>query len=88
MAIQESPIPPQVISIIVTELAKLVIAQRNSGVATLTSAIVASTGRPVSIEDILQITEDISWSLYPDHRNGRYQEWIKTKDEGVKKVQA
>lgn len=72
---------------ILVELHLLVQAQRATQVATLAAAVVAAMGRPVSVGEVLTIQSDLSFSLYADRNNGRYQDWAKTKDERLAKVQ-
>ena len=69
------------------QLQSLVQAQRGTQVATLAAAIIAAMGRPVSVEEVLEIHQDVWFSLYNDANAGRYQEWSKTKAERLAKIQ-
>ena len=57
-------------------------------VAILTSAVVSTTGHPVSIQSVLDIRQDIYWSLHPSHGHSAYEAWAKTKDETLMRTRA
>ncbi len=86
MAIPESPIPPQMVAEIPRQLQMLVTAQRGTEAATLTAAVVAAMGRPVSISEVLEIRQDILFSLYSDHGTAAFQAWRLIKDQKLAKV--
>ena len=82
MAIPPSPIPPEVLYQISGQLEKLVEAQRGTEVATLTGAIIAAMGRPVSLDEVMQIRRDVAFTLYSTlHTTNVYKEW-KEKRKG------
>lgn len=83
-----SPIIGQAAGDVSRQLQLLMQAQRGTQVATLAAAVVAAMGRPVSIAEVLEINNSIWFSLYSDGQHGRYQEWAKTKDERLAKINA
>jgi hypothetical protein len=79
MAIPESPVPS-------IAMAQLTEATKAQVAATLAAAVVASSGKPHSIQQVLDITRDIQFAMYPARGNGVYMEWEKTKDARLSKV--
>jgi hypothetical protein len=61
---------------------------RVSAVATLAASVVGAAGRPVSVKEVLEIQQDIYFSLYSGEvaAHGHYQAWAKTKDARVSKT--
>jgi hypothetical protein len=53
-------------------------------VATLAASIIGNMGRPVSLEEVLKIKNDVYFSLFPSPGHGSYTNWQKTHD--AKKV--
>jgi hypothetical protein len=74
------PPPP---SLVIAQLSEAV---KWQCVATLASAIITASGRPYSIEQALEIAQDIRFALYPEPQAGSYKEWEKTKDERLRKI--
>jgi hypothetical protein len=62
------------------ELGKLVEAMRMAAAASLANAVILSARRPHSIENAVQVLEDVRNSLWPDSSSGRYQTWKKHFD--------
>ena len=54
--------------------------------ATLAAAIVTASGRPHSIQEVLDIAGDIQFALYPAEGYDVYAEWEKTAAERLSKV--
>ena len=54
--------------------------------ATLAAAIITASGRPHSVQQALDIANDIQFAMYPAHGYGHYTEWEKTKAERLNKV--
>ena len=86
MAIPESPLTAAAIAPIIQTLPRIESALQKSSVAVLVAAVVSARGRPTSISEVLQIHEDIFWSIYPTVGQGRYEEWAKTKEDRLNKV--
>jgi hypothetical protein len=76
-----TPISP--LSLALVQLAE---ARKGQTVATLTSAIITASSRPYSIEQALEIAQDIQFALYPGRNFGSYKEWKTTKEERLKKL--
>jgi hypothetical protein len=85
MADPELPPLPAIspVTLVLTQLSE---ARRWQRVATLASAIIIKSGHPYSIEQALEIVQDIYFVLYPGRNFGPYREWEKTKDARLKKV--
>jgi hypothetical protein len=60
---------------------QLVVIQRRAEVATLTSALLGSRRKSLSINELLSISNDILHARYPHQQSAEYIEWEKTKDE-------
>ena len=86
MAIQESPIPPQVLTSLNIEMMKLVNSTQLSAIATLAAAIVGAKGKPTSIKEVMEISNDLQMAMFPQTGSGAYQEWVKTRDARLAKV--
>jgi hypothetical protein len=54
--------------------------------ATIAAALVSASGKPHSIEQILEIVTDVQFAMNPQPNHGSYQQWAKTKDARLKKV--
>jgi hypothetical protein len=78
--------PLPAISPVTLVLVQLREAREWQRVATLASAIITKSGRPYSIEQALEIVQDLHSALYPGRNFGPYKEWEKTKDARLKKV--
>ena len=74
MAAPESPIN------VAADLGKLVEATRMAAAATLANAVILSANRPHSIENAVQVLEDIRNSLWADANGARYQAWKRKFD--------
>jgi hypothetical protein len=57
------------------ELGKLVEAMRMAAAASLANAVILSARRPHSIENAVQVLEDIRNSLWADNNSARYHAW-------------
>jgi hypothetical protein len=86
MTNEETPIPPHAIAAISGSLEKLAEATKQQTVATLAAAIITASGKPWSIEQVLEVEHDIDFSIHPAPNYGTYKEWLKTKDARQKKV--
>jgi hypothetical protein len=64
----------------------LVTAAKAQVAATLAAAIVTASGRPHSIQQVLDIASDIQFALYPAHGYDIFAEWEKTAVERLNKV--
>ncbi|WP_161851767.1 hypothetical protein [Bradyrhizobium sp. CCBAU 051011] len=64
----------------------LVSAVRALATATLTVALVGTSGKPWSPLEVLDVYEDFYHLLYPNAGSGAYQAWRTTSDERLKKV--
>lgn len=64
----------------------LVTAAKAQVAATLAAAIVAASGRPHSIQQVLDIAADIQFALYPAPGYDAYAEWEKTAVARLSKV--
>jgi hypothetical protein len=74
--------PPQ----LMTQIAQMTEATKAQTVATITASIVAASGRPHSIQQVLDISRDVHFAMYPAPNFGAYIEWAKTKDAKLAKV--
>lgn len=83
-----SAISPETVANFAKLLDTLVRAQRASAVATLSAAVVEKMNRQVSISELLEIYTDIRWTLFPEAKEGGFQEWTQTKEERLHKVRA
>jgi hypothetical protein len=63
-----------------TEVAKF------QAAASLAAGIIAAAGRPHSIDEAMSLANDIYFEKYPAPSNGRYDEWLKTRDKTVAKA--
>ncbi len=61
-------------------------ATRQQVAATIASAIMASSGRPYSIQQALEIVRDVHYALYPAPNAEPYNEWAKTREARLSKV--
>jgi hypothetical protein len=86
MAIPESPIPPAAFLQFQQDMLHIRETMKANMAATLASAIIVASGRPHSIQQALDIANDIQMAMYPTPNSGYYQEWSKTKDDRLKKV--
>jgi hypothetical protein len=77
MAVPESPMSGG------GDLGKLIEATRMAAAAMLANAVILSAGRPHSVENAVQVLEDIRNSLWADANSARYQAW-KKKFDGAK----
>jgi len=78
--------PLPTISPLSLALAQLAEARKGQTVATLASALITTSSRPYSIEQALEIVQDVHFALYPGRNVGVYKEWEATKDDRMKKV--
>jgi hypothetical protein len=53
---------------------------------TLAAAIIAAAGRPFSIQQALEIVEDIHHAMFPAPNATIYAEWAKTRNARLAKV--
>jgi hypothetical protein len=85
MSAPGSPPPPSISprGIVIAQMTEAVKWQT---VTILASAIITASGRPYSIEQALEIVQDIQFALYPERKSDIYKEWEKTKDARLKKV--
>jgi len=79
MAVPPSPIPP-------VDMARLLNTLQQQYIATLTSAVVIASGKPHSIQQVLDIARDINFATNPNPNFGAYKEWEKTKHLALNKV--
>jgi hypothetical protein len=86
MAIPEAPIPPQLVSSIITSFGQLTESNKAQVAATLAAAIIMASGRPHSIQQALDIVRDIQFAMYPAPQYGHYKEWEKFKDARLSRV--
>jgi hypothetical protein len=61
-------------------------AMRAQSASTLTASIVAASGRPWSIQQMMDVYRDVSFALFPDPRSGAYQNWQQNSQETLNKV--
>ncbi len=73
-------------SISAADIQLLIMANRQQVTSTLASAIMISSGRRYSIQQALELINDIHYAIYPRPRSSDYAEWAKTKDERLNKV--
>ena len=59
---------------------------RQQVAATIASAIMASSGRPYSIQQAIEILRDVHYALYPAPNAEPYNEWAKTREARLSKV--
>jgi hypothetical protein len=86
MALPETPLPPQFLSDVIANLHKLVNATQQSAIATLAAAVISARGKPVSIAEVLEISRDLQYAMFPVRELGIYKEWEKTKAERVAQI--
>jgi hypothetical protein len=77
-----SDLPPQLLR----TLADLKDATKAHTAATLAAAIISASGKPYSIEQALEIVNDIQFAMHPRPGHGAYIEWEKTKAQRLSKV--
>ena len=60
---------------------------KTTAVATLAAAVIAAAGRPVSIEEAMDVQRNIYFAAYGSEfvEPGIYQEWERTKKERLSK---
>jgi hypothetical protein len=94
MAIPETPLDKikvesalQVISTLPLTLAKFENAMKAGATATLAAAVIQSAGRPVSVQEAMDIQRDIYFATFSGELAGHgvYKEWAKTKDARLAK---
>jgi hypothetical protein len=68
------------------DTARLIRAMTQNSAATLAAAIVAARGKPVSIQQVLDIARDVHFAIEPAPGNGAYDAWVRTKHEHLSKV--
>jgi hypothetical protein len=63
--------------------ARLETGLRTCACATLASAIIAAAGRPVSVQEALDLQRDVYNANYGGElsSHGSYEAWVKTKDQ-------
>jgi hypothetical protein len=59
--------------------------QQNTA-ATLAAAIVTARGKPVSIEQLLEIQRHVHFALYPAPGHGTYQTWAHDRENHLAKI--
>lgn len=84
MAASQAPPPPE--NLWAHTSVQMVEAVKWQTAATLASAIISASGRPYSINEALEILQDVRFALYPEHNSSAYKEWEKSKDVRLKKV--
>jgi hypothetical protein len=52
----------------------------------LTAAIVAASGRPYSVAEVLQLNRDVHFGLFPSPGHPGYEEWTRTKQSALQKA--
>lgn len=52
----------------------------------LTAAIVAASGRPYSVAEVLQLNRDVHFGLFPAPGRPAYEEWTRTKQSALQKA--
>jgi len=67
-------------------LGQLTEATRWQSATILASAIITASGRPHSVQQALDIVQDIHFALFPVRNLAAYNEWAKTKHERLNKV--
>jgi hypothetical protein len=77
---------PQMAPQMLTSVHQLIEATKQQAIATLAAAIITQSERPWSIEQAMELANDIHMAMYPAPNYGHYQEWVKTKDARLKKV--
>lgn len=85
MTVPESP-PTRVFPGIL--LSQFTDSARQQTAATLASAIIIASGRPYSIEQALEIVDDIRFAMYPTPQSSAYKEWEKTKLTRLKTIRS
>jgi hypothetical protein len=86
MSISNSPISSSQGSQITSSLEKLASSNRSIAIATLVAAIVGARGKPTSIKEVLEISQNISFAMYPMTGHGAYIEWERTKETALGKI--
>lgn len=69
-----------------TDLASLISASRNAAAASIAGGIIAARGKPITLEEALQIQSDVYFALYPQPGQGRYEKWAQNRAENLKKL--
>ena len=82
----EPSIPLSVIAGIGQSLEKLANAAQSAAIATLTAAIVTARGKPTSINEVLEIAQNINFAMYPAPNHGLYKEWATKKEAKLAKI--
>lgn len=63
---ESSPfIPPQTLKEVSNKLESLIDAQRGTEIAILAAAIVNAMARPVTLDELMNIRQDVVFALYP-----------------------
>jgi hypothetical protein len=52
----------------------------------LTAAIVAASGRPYSVAEVLQLNRDVHFGLFPSPGHPGYEEWTRNKQSALQKA--
>ena len=86
MSMPDSPIPAILEKGVIRGLSDLISVTRHSAVATLAAAIITARGKPISIEEALEINNDLHMAMFPRADGGALREWQKTKDAKLAKV--
>lgn len=76
MPLPPSPIPPEAVYEISSQLQMLVEAQRATEIATLTAAIVSAMNRPVALGEVMDIRRDVAFTLYNQRNAGKNSDWL------------
>jgi hypothetical protein len=79
-------LPPRAAADIVQSLTRLTDATRHSAVATLAAAIISARGRPISVEEALEIAHTVRLAMFPASAGGMAEEWKRTKAERLARV--
>ena len=74
-------------SAVLEDIPKLVHAVQAHSVAILAAAIISKMQRPLTIGEAVDMARDIHFAMYPAFGSGTYNQWKKTGDERLRKVQ-
>jgi hypothetical protein len=77
-----SDLPPQVLQ----TLAQFTEATKAQTAATIAAAVVGAAGRPVSIQQVLDIARDVQFAIFPNPGSQTYVDWARTRDQRLGKV--
>jgi len=52
----------------------------------LTAAIIAASGRPYSVAEVLQLNRDVHFGLFPSPGQPAYEQWTRTRQTALQKA--